>query len=109
MPSNYTIVDNFLSNEEFEKVQSALGINTDNFKFPWYYLGKVDDGTLPEIDDHLMFTHMIFAGVQIFSEHYNDIIPIVDKIITAEVIPTVKKSNTVRKIFFITYFLYPAQ
>ena len=43
MPSNYTIVDNFLSNEEFEKVQSALGINTDNFKFPWYYLGKVDE------------------------------------------------------------------
>ena len=80
MPSNYTIMDNFLSKEDFDKVQSALGINTDNFKFPWYYLGKVDDGTLPEIDDHLMFTHMIFAGVQIFSEHYHDILPIVDKI-----------------------------
>lgn len=80
MPSKYKIIDNFLPLQDFERIQHNFGITSNNVRFPWFFLNVFDDIEQKEVDDHLMFTHMIFQGVEVLSSHYDDLLPILNKI-----------------------------
>lgn len=65
------IVDNFLSKEDFLKIQSLLL----SWDFPWYYQSKINGyHTEKELDSY--FTHVIFDTEKGHSPYYNNLFPL---------------------------------
>jgi len=65
------IVDNFLSKEDFLKIQSLLL----SWDFPWYYQNKINVyHTEKELDSY--FTHVIFDTEKGHSVYYNNLFPL---------------------------------
>jgi len=75
MLMNLKIVDNFLSKEDFESVQSQMFSSCT----PWYYNSFITD---PEQDEvgKFQFTHTFFRNDEISSELFMNLEPILRKI-----------------------------
>tara|TARA_Y200000002_G_scaffold127494_1_gene105009 strand:- start:880 stop:1353 length:474 start_codon:yes stop_codon:yes gene_type:complete len=67
---SYKIIDNFLDNSHFEKIQKVF--LSDNI--PWY-ISEVNS-----YDTNIYFVHHIHTGHTVVSDHLNTILPIINKI-----------------------------
>lgn len=76
MEKQYQIIDNFLSNDDFDAIKEAM---MSGF-FPWYY----NPGTLPYQEQDLQapfqFTHTFYNDNSPLSNFYNNLLPLVEKI-----------------------------
>ena len=72
----FKVIDNFLTEEENEKLINTLESRT----FPWFYVkGKVKPTSKPKLFDY-QFTHIFYAKYQINSHYFNHIEPILNKL-----------------------------
>lgn len=71
---NYTIVDNFLDENEFKKIKNII---LDNEDFPWYFINGVSDPGFKGEDSY--FIHLVYDN-KINSDFYNILIPLINKI-----------------------------
>jgi hypothetical protein len=69
----YKIIDNFLEKEEFIKIKNMMLNNN----FPWYYNNSV---SYKDKQDGFYFTHSFYCNNQIYSDKYNLIFPIINKL-----------------------------
>ena len=62
------VIDNFLPEEEFEKIET----NLMGHMFPWYYVSKItdEDSKLSSPGYQYQFCHIFFAEHQIISNFY---------------------------------------
>ena len=68
-----TIIDNFLSDDQFKEIQNFL----INDHFPWYFNDYVTSDKDTEGLDNFQFTHTFFDNLYPRSEHISRIDPII--------------------------------
>jgi hypothetical protein len=69
---NIKIIDNFLDNNYFKKIQSEILGSV----FPWYY----DDGVINYGDGYHQFIHLFYALNLPRSDYYHKLTPILDSL-----------------------------
>ncbi len=65
---NYKLYKNVLDQEEFTKLKETMS----NSFVAWFY----NPSTIPDKDDHFMFTHHIYRNGQVTSDLYNNTLPL---------------------------------
>ena len=76
MDTNYTVIDNFLSKDDFEDIKFAL---TATNVTPWFLGNEI--ANMQDLSNLFYLTHKIYDNDTITSEYYNNImIPILQKI-----------------------------
>jgi hypothetical protein len=71
---NYQVIDNFLDDIDFKELQDSVLYQKN---FPWYLSRGVSD---IDTDDGYYFTHMFYDNYTINSNHFELIVPIIEKI-----------------------------
>ena len=66
------IVDNFLDEKNFNKIKDVI-FSTN---FPWFYNKSVNTSD----NKHSYFTHLIYFEDSVKSQHYVDLLPLLEKI-----------------------------
>jgi hypothetical protein len=66
------IVDNFLDEKNFNKIKNVI-FSTN---FPWFYNESVNTSD----NKHSYFTHLIYFEDSVKSQHYVDLLPLLEKI-----------------------------
>ena len=82
MSKKYEIIDDFLPQREFEKIQKTLMVPSPNTneKVGWIYTSEVGNVGVQENWKHFYMTHHIYAKGLIFSFVYEKIAPILMKL-----------------------------
>jgi hypothetical protein len=81
---NIEIFDNYLSEEEFNKIKSIF---IDNEKFPWHYTpGIAYPNEVKKVDKFQFFNLMYRNDVGVKSEYYADLMPLLNKINPKEIL-----------------------
>lgn len=92
MNSELTVIDNFLPQVVFEKIQNILiGGNCD---FPWYYNNTKTSFGSPHDLTNFQFTHTFFDNNAEYSRYYRDLIFPFFTLLKPEAILSVKANLT---------------
>ncbi len=86
------IIDDFLDNEEFVKIESIffkqsenrpyLGDELEEKDFPWYFRNSTSYSPKNDVDTitNYQFVHNFFAAHQCLSPYYDNLVPIFEKL-----------------------------
>jgi hypothetical protein len=72
---DYTVVDEFISKQDLEKIYSVI----TSVNFPWYFQEQINTKHSKE-DNSFYFTHLLFIDNKINSDAYHLFSPIIDKL-----------------------------
>ena len=67
------IEDNFLKQEDFDRIQTIMGESSDSF--PWFYTNAIDS---QDDVDKFQFVHKFYGNQMPVSPCMNDLTPILD-------------------------------
>jgi len=76
MKNKINIIDNFLPKEEFLKLKTILMSDM----MPWFFNDYKVCDTKKEGLNNYQFIHVFYKNHQIWSNHYNCLLPLIDKI-----------------------------
>ena len=92
-----TIIDNFLSDDQFKEIQNFL----INDHFPWYFNDYVTSDKDTEGLDNFQFTHTFFDNTSPTSNYFTQVMPIisfVEKELKVDLEPIRIKANLICKL-----------